>query len=490
MVITVDGRKIEVAPATSVAAAVATVRGMTKTSVGGEERGPLCGMGICFECRVTINGHAHQRACQIPVSPGMQVETGVVSERADARIGHGRRFTDVLIVGAGPAGLAAAAAVVRAGKRALVVDDNPAAGGQIWRAADPPLSPSIELHTQTRIVDQPAPSLLRAEAPSGIVDFDYGALVLATGARERFLPFPGWTLPHVLGAGGLQAMVKSGLPIAGKRVVVAGTGPLLPLVAAYLRQHGAKTLAICEQQEAPVLGQFLTALPPKKILELMRMAPRLAGVPVWTSTWPVEARPGEVVLNRWGRPKRLACDYLACGFHLVPNIELALLVGCLTQNGCVLVNERQQTSVAGVYCAGEPTGVGGVELAEVEGTMAGMAAAGVPEGGPGYAKLRARRERYRRFAQRLDEVTALRPELRTMPSPDTIVCRCEDVRWSQLAGHADTRAAKLLTRCGMGACQGRVCGTACEFLLGWSPPLVRPPLAPAPLAALTASSEP
>lgn len=489
MVITVDGKKLEVSAGTSVAAAVTAARGATRMSVGGQARGPLCGMGICFECRVSVNGRAHQRSCQIPVAPGMEVATASAAERSGTALGHGRRGSDVLVVGAGPAGLAAATAVVRANRRVIVVDDNPAAGGQIWRAAGPAVAPSIELHTQTRIVDQPAPGILRAETPNGIVDFAYDRLVLATGARERFLPFPGWTLPHVLGAGGLQAMVKMGLPIAGKRVVVAGTGPLLPLVAAFLRQHGAKILAICEQQQAPVLGQFLSALPPKKILELMRMAPVLAGVPVWTSTWPVEARPGAVELNRWGRPKTLACDYLACGFHLVPNIELAQLLGCATQNGCVLVGERQQTSVPGVYCAGEPTGVGGVELAEVEGTLAGLAAAGVPAGGPGYAQLRARRERYRRFAQRLDEVTALRPELRALARPDTIVCRCEDVRYGQLEGQAGSRAAKLLTRCGMGACQGRVCGAACEFLFGWAAPAVRPPLAPAPVAALAASAD-
>ncbi|MGH9413691.1 MAG: FAD-dependent oxidoreductase, partial [Terriglobales bacterium] len=247
-------------------------------------------------------------------------------------------------------------------------------------------------------------------------------------------------------------------------------------------QHGATIVAICEQQQAPLLLQFLMALPLKKILELMKMAPVLAGVPVWTSTWPVEAHAGGITLSRWGKPKSVACDYLACGFHLIPNTELARALGCITQNGCVLVNERQETSVPDVYCAGEPTGVGGVELATAEGTLAGLAAAGAPAD----SKALRQRDRYRRFADRLDEVTALRPELRTMPTADTIVCRCEDVSYGQLSAHGDARAAKLLTRCGMGPCQGRVCGPACEFLLGWSAAGVRPPLFPASVAAMSA----
>lgn len=484
MVITVDGQPVEVEGGASVAAAVSAAKGWTRRAVSGEARGPLCGMGICFECRVTIDGHAQQRSCQIPAAAGMQIATGAVPERPMARMGHGRRAADVVVVGAGPAGLAAATAVVHAGQRAILLDDNPAAGGQIWRAGGVPVAPSIELHCQTRVVDQPAPGVLRAENPDGIMDFRYRKLVLATGARERFLPFPGWTLPHVLGAGGLQAMVKSGLPMAGKRIVVAGTGPLLPLVAAYLRQHGAKILAIAEQQQAPLLMKFLSVLPPKKILELMKMAPVLAGVPVWTSTWPAEAYAGGVTLNRRGKPKKIACDYVACGFHLIPNTELARMLGCAMQNGCVVVNERQETSVADVYCAGEPTGVGGVELAEAEGAIAGLAAAGLAAS----KKLLQQRERYRRFADRLEEVCALRPELRELPQPDTVVCRCEDVTYGQLISQPDTRAAKLLTRCGMGPCQARVCGPACEFLLGWSAPAVRPPVFPARVAAFSAAA--
>src|SRR5207247_6293877 len=105
----------------------------------------------------------------------------------------------------------------------------------------------VELLCATRVIDRIGPSTLLAEGADQICELSYSKLVLATGARERFLPFPGWTLPNVMGAGALQALVKSGLPIRGKRVVVAGSGPLLLAVAAYLQKHGAEVLLMCEE---------------------------------------------------------------------------------------------------------------------------------------------------------------------------------------------------------------------------------------------------
>jgi len=155
----------------------------------------------------------------------------------------GARDTDVLVIGAGPAGIAAACTAAEAGRRVAVIDDNPAAGGQIWRGGPVDAAPhaaawfdrlvrcDADVHGSTAVVDvQPradGPPLIRTRSPAGIVTWRPRAIVLATGGRERFLPFPGWTLPGVVGAGGLQALVKQGLDVAGRRVVVAGTGPLL-----------------------------------------------------------------------------------------------------------------------------------------------------------------------------------------------------------------------------------------------------------------------
>src|ERR1700739_4448070 len=166
---------------------------------------------------------------------------------------------DVLVLGGGPAGLAAAARAAECGAQVAIVDDNFRLGGQIWRAGsaveNADAAPwvarlqqcNVTLFCGTRVFDQPEQGVLLAEGRDDIHELRYEKLVLATGARERFLPFPGWTLPNVIGAGGLQAMVKCGLPISGKRVVVAGTGPLLLAVTAYLRKNGAKVLMICEQ---------------------------------------------------------------------------------------------------------------------------------------------------------------------------------------------------------------------------------------------------
>src|SRR5713226_4279184 len=176
-----------------------------------------------------------------------------------------RRF-DVLIVGMGPAGIAAACAAAVSGLDVGIVDDNPREGGQIWRGEAPSKlaaewiarfrAARIERLSETRVVDAPASGLLRAEYEDAPLDLRYGRLILATGARERFLPFPGWTLPGVMGAGGLQALVKGGVPIEGKRVVVSGSGPLLLAVAAYLKKRGAQVQCVLEQTPWTKLGVF------------------------------------------------------------------------------------------------------------------------------------------------------------------------------------------------------------------------------------------
>ena len=154
--------------------------------------------------------------------------------------------------------------------------------------------------------------------------------------RERFLPFPGWTLPNVFGAGGLQALVKGGLKIESKRVVVAGTGPLLLAVADYLNSKGAKVLLIAEQTSAAKLRRFARGLwrQPAKMVEAAALRARLVGIPYKTDCWVTSADVSSssqtlrsVKVFRNGITRTVECDYLACGFHLVPNLELASLLG-------------------------------------------------------------------------------------------------------------------------------------------------------------------
>lgn len=422
---------------------------------------------------------------------------------------RGQQAFDVLVIGGGPAGMAAAASAADCGVRVGIVDDNPALGGQIWRTSPEHGLPAdavkwhsliqeraVTVFSGMKIVHQPETGVLLTEGAVDAFELRYRNLILATGARERFLPFPGWTLPNVMGVGGLQAMVKSGLPIRGKRVVVAGTGPLLLAVAAYLCQHGAEIPLICEQASWSRLAGFAIALigQPGKIGHALKLKKDIAGVPLALNSWPLAAHGQNalqrVTIFRAGRSETIACDYLACGFHLVPNTELAALLGCQLRNGYVLVDELQRTTVPGIFSAGEPTGIGGVELSLIEGQIAGHAAAG--RSGKAQELFGARRK-FRRFARSLDQAFCLRDELRKLPSQDTIVCRCEDVRHSRVSEHTSWRAAKLYTRCGMGACQGRICGPATEFLFRWKADSVRPPIFPArveSLAALARSFEP
>jgi NADPH-dependent 2,4-dienoyl-CoA reductase/sulfur reductase-like enzyme len=406
---------------------------------------------------------------------------------------------DVLVVGGGPAGLAAAATAAGNGCQVLLVDDNPSLGGQIWRGGTANAAAeakewleqlrrsNVRVLAGTRVVHQPEPDILLAERVEGPLQLQYGRLILATGARERFLPFPGWTLPNVMGAGGLQALVKSGLPIAGKRVVVAGTGPLLVAVAAYLRGHGAEIPMICEQAGWSALARFGVSLlgERRKFAQALAFRSELKGVRFAASCWPLEAHGVDkleaVTVARAGTMQRIACDYLACGFHLVPNTELAVLLGCRVRQGFVEVNEFQQTSIPNLYCAGEPTGIGGVEVSVLEGQVAGFAASRRPEGAQ---KLFGARRRARRFAQTMDHTFQLRPALRELSRPETIVCRCEDVPLGRLRRYGSWREAKLQSRCGMGACQGRVCGPATEFLFHWRPDSVRPPIFPTTFSSL------
>lgn len=397
----------------------------------------------------------------------------------------------------------AAAVTAERASSVLLVDDNPALGGQIWRGEESnPSMPAarkwseavkrskVEVLRGFRIFDQPRPGTLLAESSDSMREIVYSHLILCTGARERFFPFPGWTLPNVMGTGGLQALVKSGLPICDKKVVVAGTGPLLLPVAAYLKRHGAKVQLIAEQASRGAVARFGRALVrhPGKITQALGIFGALAGTPYRLDCWPVEAKGDDrlrsIVLQHGAKTFEVTCDYMACGFHLVPNVELAVLIGCETRNGVVLVNESQQTSVPNIYCAGEATGIGGVDLAIVEGQIAGFAATGHHQKAD---RLLQARSRHRQFATVLDNTFALRPELKKLSREDTLVCRCEDVRFDRLAQCRSWREAKLYTRCGMGPCQGRVCGPATEFLFGWSTDSVRPPVFEARVESLMAS---
>jgi D-hydroxyproline dehydrogenase subunit alpha len=413
---------------------------------------------------------------------------------------------DVVVVGAGPGGMAAAATAAESGCRVCLIDESPAPGGQIWRgygessgAREPHgegfsdwsrrlRASGVEIRSGVSVISQPAPCVLRVESPAAEVRYE--RLIVATGARERFLPFDGWTLPGVMGAGGFQALVKGGLPIAGKRVVLAGSGPLLLAVAAALAKRGARIEGIYEQASLTTLARFGVSLlrSPAKLFEGLRYRSATRSAAYRAGAWVVRAegdgRVRSVTVAIGNARREIACDYIGCGFHLVPNLELPMLLGCRIDAGYVAVDATQQSSVRGIFCAGELTGIGGLDKALIEGEIAGLACAGRP-----VEHLKRKRDALAKFARRLDAAFAPRPELRALAAPDTIVCRCEDVRRSELAEMRNWREAKLHTRCGMGPCQGRICGPAVEVLFGWEPASVRPPIVPAQLGTLALMQE-
>jgi NADPH-dependent 2,4-dienoyl-CoA reductase/sulfur reductase-like enzyme len=503
--VAVNGQALAFDPRISTAAALAlTQTSILRRSVGGQPRGPVCGMGVCFECRLTLDGQPQRLSCQLPARAGMEIQTadwpasgaGHTPTKVTEQARDATKKYDVLVLGAGPAGVAAACAAGEAGQRVGIVDDNPDWGGQIWRQAVDAkshqwfrraLQAKVELLAGARAIAICAPRQLLAETAQGRLTLEFSRLILATGARELFLPFPGWTVPNVMGAGGLQALAKTGLDIRGKRVVVAGTGPLLLAVAAYLHAHGAEVSLIAEQAPLGKLARFGLGLyrQPGKLLEALGLRWRLRSVALRTGCWPLEAhgtdRVEGVTLTNGQRTWTEGCDYLACGFGLVPNVELPLLLGCALDGGAVQVDALQETTMPGVYCAGETTGVGGVEKSLVEGLIAGYAAAGR---GDEARRWFGRREKMRRFGRALERTFALRNELKTLAQPDTVVCRCEDVTLGQLKPYESWRAAKLQTRAGMGPCQGRICGAALSVLRGWQVESIRPPVCAARVESL------
>ena len=442
---------------------------------------------------------------------------------------------DVLIIGAGPAGLAAAQAALAAGCEVDLVDDNFQSGGQIWRGGaqiqhDPRAqnlasiltqSERLRCHFQSKLIhisghkDQFTAVLDHTQTPhcanSKIVA---KRVIIGTGAREILLPFAGWTLPGVTGAGGLQALVKGGYPVQGKRVVVAGTGPLLLAVAASLVERGAIVTHIVEQSSFSKLNRFAWSLfaSPSKLKQAIQLAWKLRRQKYWSDSYVLEAHGkqqlSKITIVKGGVLHEIESDYLACGYGLAPNLEIATGLGCTVNfhdddssaMPNVRVTEMQESSVAGVYCAGETTGVGGVDLSLAEGCIAGYAAAFsldktvIPKQSQDYANrqlIAAEKQRrvWQQFARRLQQTFQLRPELKQLCRDDTIVCRCEDVSFSQLQIHSDWRSAKLHTRCGMGACQGRICGNANYVLFGWKRDLGRLPLQATSLNNLLALKE-
>lgn len=418
----------------------------------------------------------------------------------------------VVVIGAGPAGLAAAIQASSRGCRVTVLDEARLPGGQIYRQADKALSgtdyaEATELRRKNQLLERFAGAAhglryrpgcaVYAVFPNREVHFLDGAqtevvqpdaIILATGVREIAIPFPGWTLPGVMYAGGAQSILKSQRVLPGKRAVIAGCGPLPVVVAAQLLRAGGEVAALASlRTPAAMLADLPAAWHGRSILaEGARYAWTVlrAGVSRLTGHVPVRAIGTQsleaVVLARAdseGRilpdtEREIACDLLAVNYGFAANSELAAMAGASMRRNPVsgwvpVADAFGRTSTAGVFVAGDGAGLRGALVAECEGTIVGAAAAQPDKvtefpGDPVLAAALARRQRYEKFQSAVRRSLHVPPGLWSIAAGETTLCRCENVSVSEVLdvlkeGHRSLNAVKRNVRAGMGWCGGRNC---------------------------------
>jgi len=464
--------------------------------------------------------------------------------------------TEILIVGAGPAGMAAAIEASKMGAEVLVIDENPQPGGQIFAQPPPTLAFRALKKEQQRgrkiiaaLKDQGVQllgnTLAWASLPEKTIAICHeessstvqaGALVVAAGASEYVAPFPGWTLPGVMTAGGAGRLVRTQGLLPGDRIVVSGSGPQLLVTAVELLEAGAEVVAVCESSLSPVTG-LIRHLPaflghPEYLVTGISLLTSLlrARVPYLAGQAVVAAHGREGVrsvtikrLDRNGLPiegteQSMEVDTVCVNHGFLPSSQLLGMLGCRMEsvgNQGVWVpwrDEDMQTSIEGVFAAGDCAGIGGVEVALAQGRLAGVKAAEclgyrtTPETEQTVRHERKRMARMLRLRHALEKVYRSGPALASVATEDTIICRCEEITLGAIdkaiaQGAADLNQIKHWTRAGMGPCQGRYCQTtiAARYLAktgkempeqslesceGPAPFTLRPPVKPIPLKVL------
>jgi NADPH-dependent 2,4-dienoyl-CoA reductase/sulfur reductase-like enzyme len=418
---------------------------------------------------------------------------------------------DVVVIGAGPAGLAASAAIAEAGLSVLLLDENAGPGGQVWRAiASTPVKERSHLGADywagTNLVDEVRSSgaeiIQRATVWSLDRNLEVGVsvggassfvkarrVILATGALERPFPIPGWTLPGVMTAGAAQTMLKSSGLVPDGKTVVAGQGPLLWLLAAQILRLGGRIDCILDTTERrnylsalPHAFAFLTSRYFAKGLAMMREV--RAKVPVVTGVSELAAagdgRLATVTYAAGGRPETIAAELLLLHQGVVPNVNLAMAAGiehCWDDRQLCwspVLGHDGNTSVEGIAIAGDGAGIGGAEAAVIRGRIAARAAVeALAPAAAGklvpMATLRASQAKAERGRAFLDTLFRPAPQFR-IPSGDTIVCRCEEVTAKDILdavgiGATGPNQLKAYRRTGMGPCQGRLCGLTVTELM-------------------------
>lgn len=523
--ITFAGQPVEARATDTVASALVAAGELAcRETLDGETRGLFCGMGVCQECLVAVDGEPGVRACMTPVRVGMQVERQPA--RPDLAALHAiqeserrarTRACDLLVVGGGPAGLAAAVAAAEAGLDVVLADERAKLGGQYYKQPGEALvadaarldaqyrsgrrliararEAGVELLSGLQIWGAPrVDELLARDADGADWTLRPQKLIAATGAYERGVPVPGWTLPGVMTTGAAQTLLRAYQVSPGTRVLVSGNGPLNMQVAAELVRGGARVVALAElarltdPRRAPALARMAAAAP-DLIVQGAGYGAALARarVPVLHGRALIRAE-GDGRVRRAtlakihadghavpGSEKSYDVDAVCVGFGFLPSNELARSLGAThvhdrREGGFVVERSSTgRTSVDGLWVVGDGGGIGGARVAQAAGTLAGLdvvRSLGRPVPAAQVAGERAAAKahaRARRFQDALWTAYAAPRIVDQLAAADTPICRCENVPLRAVedafdAGMGHIGAVKRVTRAGMGGCQGRYCG--------------------------------
>jgi thioredoxin reductase len=548
------GQDIAAWPGETLAAAL-TSAGQLALSTNGpdERRGVFCGMGACGECTVLVDGRS-QRACMMAAAPGMVVEPMprrvVATPAAPAAAPAQALACDLLIIGAGPAGLAAA--VAAAGLSVIIIDERSKPGGQYFKQpgkgfAITPSALDAQFSEGAAFIADVAASpaqlmagrsawsarrdgqhiVVETSGPEGPARITAARLIIATGATEKPWPMPGWTLPGVMTTGAAQTLLRSGAVSPGSRVLVAGNGPLNIQLANELLNAGVAVAAVVEQAPRPGLARAASALAMARhgaglAVQGVRQLARLrgAGVPLLFGHVVCRAEGAErveravVAATRpdgsMGPERGFEVDALCIGAGFQPQAELARALGCRlawTDGAMAVVRDDDgRTSLGNVFVAGDGGGLGGARAALAQGTLAGLAVVADVKGGLTAAQRTQSQAQQRALATArgfqagLWQLFAPAHPAPVVHTPDTLLCRCEGVRFGDVdallaAGTHDPGSIKRATRLGMGRCQGRYCGPLLAAQLAGDRPAgegdlfaPRPPFKPMTIAELAAGA--
>ena len=534
------------------------VRGF-RTTKSGVERGIFCGMGVCSECLVKVEGRSSLNACMTPLAEGMVVEPHVHAKTFSDAVPVATEtapdsqtevlMPDILVLGGGPAGLSAAKAAAMAGCEVVLVDERPSLGGQYYKQllkahvfddsqrmdrqfqAGGKLIAEVEaagvkIYRSAMIWGAFEPREVCVLVEGNSLVFQPASVIVATGAYERGVPMPGWTLPGYMTTGAAQTLLRSYRVSPGKRILLAGNGPLNLQVAFELTMAGVEVAAVAEAaplMSAARLPAILRAFrhSPDLIFDGMKYLRKLvqARVPVLSRHVVVGAsgngRVEQVTVAKINASAEINeksrrdfnVDAVCVGYGFLPSNDVSRALNCQHRVDPLrgsLVAEKDDdclSSVKNVYIAGDCGGLGGARAAKEDGFIAGAAAArslGCELPGDLEAELDASQRRRlvaRCFQKALWEVFAAPQVGLQLAKDDTLVCRCEEVTLGELketldGGTSTAGAIKRQTRAGMGLCQGRYCGSHITTLVaeqsGVAPDeysffAPRPPIKPVPV---------